>query len=84
MGVITIYTAYFNTLDITKISSFEITSTVMIHETLHCFGFSSFAQSYFVNPTTNLILGSSNVAGTTTLRGKTVTYIKLAAVVAYA
>ncbi len=53
MGVITIYNDYFNTLDITKINSFELTTTNMIHETLHCLGFSAYALSLYENPTTN-------------------------------
>ncbi len=54
MGVITIYTDYFNTLDVSKINSFETVSTILIHEALHCLGVSSNAFSYYVNPATNL------------------------------
>jgi hypothetical protein len=47
---------------------------------LHCLGFSNAAANYFVDPTNNKLLGYYNVIGNTTLRGKTVSYIKLAAV----
>ena len=84
MGVISIYNDYFNTLNVSSISSFETVSTIMIHEAIHCFGYSNSAFESFVNPTTNAILGTANVYGTTTARGKTVNFIKLAAVLAYA
>ena len=77
MGVIKIYTDYFNTLNVNSISTFESVAGTLIHETLHCLGFSGSAFSYYVNPKTNVLLGVTNVKSTGTLRGKTVNYIIL-------